>query len=252
LVKDLRKMVLDKTNDIEVKKQSINNPGVIQEIESIKTLIQSNKKSLEINIRQLGTIEQSIESIKLAQLKIVKLKEEIKDYSDEVKPYRWWQDNLPEFKRWIIEGFLPELEELTNHYLTEINTDFEVKFNTVKEKKSKAGEFKQEFHISIIDESSQERTMQTFSTGEKKRIAICTGFALRQLTLNRGSNNFQFLMIDEVIDSLDKVGVEEFSHIIDTIPGLKIIVSHNDEIKDNFGNLIRVTKTEGTSIIEQL
>ena len=107
------------------------------------------------------------------------------------------------------------------------------------------------FDLSIIDEHNEKRDLETYSGGESKRIGICVGFALRELTLTKGYSNFNFLLMDEVIDSLDETGIGEFFNLLNNVTGRKLLITHNTDLKTRFGNVIKVVKQEGKSHIIQ-
>ena len=151
----------------------------------------------------------------------------------------------------MIESFLPSFEEQTNSYLNKMEVGMRVRFDTLTEKKSKKGEFKEEFDLAIVDEQNKKRALETYSGGETKRIGVCVGFALRELTLNKGYSNFSFLLMDEVIDSLDETGIGEFFNLLDNITGLKLLITHNSDLKSRFSDVVRITKTDGKSTIHQ-
>ena len=58
------------------------------------------------------------------------------------------------------------------------------------------------------------------------------------------------MMFDEIIDGLDDTGVSEFFKLLRSIPGQKLIISHNDNLKSMFSNIIKVTRKNGTATAE--
>jgi DNA repair exonuclease SbcCD ATPase subunit len=103
----------------------------------------------------------------------------------------------------------------------------------------------------VIDTQGHKRSLETFSSGETKRVGVCTGFALRQLTLNKGYNAFDFLLMDEVVDSLDEMGINEFFGLLNQVSGLKLVISHTNELKTRFSHFILVVKEDGISKLVQ-
>ena len=202
---------------------------------------------------EYGTHFESVDNLyhksQLEQLDLMVEKEN--ELLGEVSNYHFWVEGFPSIRRWMIESFLPSFEEQTNSFLNNLEIGMRVRFDTIKEKKSKQNEFKEEFDLSIIDENNEKRDLETYSQGESKRIGVCVGFALRELTLNKGYSNFNFLLMDEVIDSLDETGIGEFMNLLNNITGMKLLITHNSDLKSRFGNVIRVTKTEGISDIIQ-
>ena len=192
-----------------------------------------------------------LESRTQDQAALDKLVEQETDYLEEIANYKYWVDGFPAIRRWMIESFLPTFEQQTNSYLGQMEVGMRCRFDTLKEKKSKAGQFKEEFDLSIIDENNEKRDLETYSQGETKRIGVCVGFALRELTLTKGYSNFNFLMMDEVIDSLDETGIGEFFNLLNNITGLKMLITHNTDLKTRFGNIITVRKQDGISTVVQ-
>jgi DNA repair exonuclease SbcCD ATPase subunit len=215
------------------------------------TTIEVNEKALE-NLRdtiarnqtRIEVFNKDIEALDKLKLKENELLAQFADY-------QFWVEGFPFIRRWMIESFLPSFEEQTNSYLNKMEVGMRVRFDTLKEKKSKKGEFKEEFDLSIIDEFNQKRDLETYSGGESKRIGICVGFALRELTLNKGYSNFNFLLMDEIIDSLDETGINEFFNLLNDITGLKLLITHNSDLKSRFSSVIRITKTDGQSTVIQ-
>ena len=155
----------------------------------------------------------------------------------------------------MIESFLPSFEEQVNTYLNHMEVGMRVRFQTFKEKKSKnkkGDKYKYQFNIEIIDENNNKRSIETYSAGESKRIGIAVGFALRELTLTRGYNTFEFLLLDEVVDSLDETGILEFFELLNVISGLKFVISHNSSLKTRFSKVIKVIKENGESTVAQI
>ena len=151
----------------------------------------------------------------------------------------------------MIESFLPTFEQQTNGYLNKMEVGMRCRFDTLTEKKSGKGQFKEAFDLSIIDENNEKRDLETYSSGETKRIGVCVGFALRELTLTKGYSNFNFLMMDEVIDSLDETGIGEFFNLLQSITGMKLLITHNTDLKTRFANTITIRKQDGVSTVIQ-
>jgi len=253
--------------------QEEKNQERVKKLKSKKTQLEFKLKKLpEVDISLRGDIESSIDvkdkkikekrdnisrneyiidSIKKDQKKEKEIKSEIEKLSKQIEKYNFWKNGFPEIKRWMINSFLPSFEEQTNHFLSKLEVGLRVYFDTLKAKKSKKGEFREAFDISIMDENNYKRDFETFSQGESKRIGICTGFALRELTLNKGYNAFDFLLIDEIVDSLDETGINEFFSLLNEISGLKLIISHDSSLKNRFSNVINFIKEDGITTVKQ-
>jgi len=73
--------------------------------------------------------------------------------------------------------------------------------------------------------------------------------ALRELTKERGSNRFDFFFMDEIADSLDESGLRELVSLLDETPAQKLVISHNDGLKNYFETITTVEMTNGVSTI---
>ncbi len=231
-LKKLPKVDVDLKDDIELS------------IETLQNKIKEYRDNISRN-------EYIIENIKKDLASKERIENQVKELNEEIDQYSFWKNGFPEIKRWMVNSFLPSFEEQTNHFLSKLEVGMRVYFDTLKAKKTKKGEFKEEFDISIMDESNHKRDFETYSQGESKRIGICTGFALRELTLNKGYNAFDFLLIDEVVDSLDDTGINEFFNLLNIISGLKLIISHDTPLKNRFTNVITFTKENGVTTVKQ-
>ena len=217
---------------------------IISTIEVNEGALENLKDTIARNQTRIEAFDKDVKDLD-------KLKEQEDGLLAQFADYQFWVEGFPSIRRWMIESFLPSFEEQTNSYLNKMEVGMRVRFDTLTEKKSKKGEFKEEFDLSIIDEQNKKRALETYSGGETKRIGVCVGFALRELTLNKGYSNFSFLLMDEVIDSLDETGIGEFFNLLDNITGLKLLITHNSDLKSRFCNVVRIAKTDGKSTIHQ-
>ena len=116
------------------------------------------------------------------------------------------------------------------------------------------------FHLTfkkgkISIEGTSDSTYQSLSNGEKRRLDISIQFALHDYIYTHCGIGFDTLFIDEVLDTLDTVGV---SNIIEVLSMKKsycslsriFVVTHNDELKDYFDSVLSVSKgTDGLTYI---
>ena len=242
--------------ELEKKKLSLNLklkriPTSDLTLADVQNEIATYNKKIDDCVDEVARLKAQLESRTQDQAALDKLVEQETDYLEEIANFKYWVDGFPAIRRWMIESFLPTFEQQTNSYLGQMEVGMRCRFDTLKEKKSKAGQFKEEFDLSIIDENNEKRDLETYSQGETKRIGVCVGFALRELTLTKGYSNFNFLMMDEVIDSLDETGIGEFFNLLNNITGLKMLITHNTDLKTRFGNIITVRKQDGISTVVQ-
>ncbi len=157
-------------------------------------------------------------------------------------------------RRWKIESFLPEFENISNKYVKDMKCGYQISLDTVKEKKSAKkdeNKYKLGFTINIIDECGYIRNIDTFSTGEGTRIAICLGLALREIAKQRSNMPFEFVLLDDIAGGIDESGGEQLVKILNNISGLKMVITQNNHLAKNFVNVINVIKENGISTVEK-
>ena len=213
--------------------------------------IETANKQLSNITDEVARLKAQLESRAQDQGQLDKMVDEESGTLDNIANYTYWVDGFPAIRRWMIEAFLPTFEQQTNGYLNKMEVGMRTRFDTLTEKKSGKGQFKEAFDLSIIDENNEKRDLETYSSGETKRIGVCVGFALRELTLTKGYSNFNFLMMDEVIDSLDETGIGEFFNLLQSITGMKLLITHNTDLKTRFANTITIRKQDGVSTVIQ-
>jgi len=213
--------------------------------------IESAKKKASDITDEIARLKAQLDSRAHDQDALDKMVEEESGFLEKIANYTYWVEGFPAIRRWMIEAFLPSFEQQTNGYLNKMEVGMRCRFDTLTEKKSGKGEFKEAFDLAIIDENNEKRDLETYSSGEAKRIGVCVGFALRELTLTKGYSNFNFLMMDEVIDSLDETGIGEFFNLLQSISGMKLLITHNSDLKTRFANTIIIRKQDGVSTVIQ-
>ena len=116
------------------------------------------------------------------------------------------------------------------------------------QKQLKSGEFRESIDI-VIRNNGIIRTYNQLSAGEKKRIDIAFLFAIADISPVKSN----LMVLDEVLDlSLDGSGTEMVMDILikksaelDSL----IVISHKEELKELFQNVLTVYKENGISYI---
>lgn len=90
-------------------------------------------------------------------------------------------------------------------------------------------------------------TYQSLSNGEKRRLDISIQFAIHDYIYTHCGIGFDTMFIDEVLDTLDSVGVTNIIEVLNlkkTYCSMDriFIVTHNDELKDYFDSVLSVSK----------
>lgn len=99
------------------------------------------------------------------------------------------------------------------------------------------------------------QNFKSLSGGEKFRISLALRVAMSDISSRYGGSCLEFLLLDEVNSPLDRYGVETlFVNVIKSLEDkYKILtITHDENLKEKFENVINVTKINGESEIEFL
>ncbi|MCI4463045.1 MAG: SMC family ATPase [Caldisericum sp.] len=150
----------------------------------------------------------------------------------------------------IMSEYLPHLENEVNSFLQRLTDGgMYLKFQTVKSDKNSE---KPTLDILIYDRGT-ERRYELFSGGEKFRIDFSLRLGIAKFLAHIRNATLEMLVIDEGFGSQDARGR---TNILEEINAIKsdfkkiLVISHLNEIKENFTNQIRVVKDENGSRIE--
>ncbi len=144
----------------------------------------------------------------------------------------------------LIEQALPELEAQANDILLKLSDNtMSVSFNTQRELKTRA-HLKETLDI-VISDGSSTRDYETFSGGEAFRVNFAIRLALSRVLSQRAGAKLQTLVIDEGFGNQDARGrqllIEAISMIENDFEKI-LVITHIDELKDQFPTRIEVEK----------
>lgn len=148
----------------------------------------------------------------------------------------------------FVEETVLKLQELTNKHLWQIDPGKTVIFKT----KSKTE--KETLDIYILDKTDKRgvRLYERYSGGEKTIINLSIRLALSQLLNERATKKIGFLILDEVFGALCEINGSKVNAILNQIRSQFnqiFVISHTD-IRDQFENLIQVTRYNDYSTVE--
>jgi DNA repair exonuclease SbcCD ATPase subunit len=236
-----------------------------EDINSIEKYIMQLKEKYSNNIEKLPLLKEENKSLLekiYTNKKIIidynlNLKEKnkisilIKEFEVKIANYKFWEKSFLEIRRLIIQSILPKIEELTNYFLNEMDTPFEISLDTLREYKTSQN-LKEEFNIKIIDKSNKTMfPIHMHSTGERKRIGIAVCMALLELKTLNNKKILNFRFFDEVLDNLDSIGIDKFLDILNKDDNQNFIISHNDLLKSRFNKVLMINKTNGVSYVKR-
>ena len=146
----------------------------------------------------------------------------------------------------IIEAALPELETEANRLLSRLS-DGRMSIRLETQKELKKGGTQETLDIILSDELGH-RPYELYSGGEAFRANLALRIALSRLLARRAGAALQTLFIDEGFGTQDARGRENLVdaiHLIKDEFALVLVITHIDELKDQFPVRIQVTKEEG-------
>ncbi|MCX2727467.1 SMC family ATPase [Thermomicrobium sp. 4228-Ro] len=149
----------------------------------------------------------------------------------------------------ILENVLPELAETANDILDRLpGNTLRLDFATQRERVSGDGAI-ETLDILISDEFGQ-RPYELYSGGEAFRINFALRVALSLLLAQRAGRRLETLVIDEGFGTQDTKGREGLVQALQAVRdrfALILVVTHLEELKDQFPQRIEVTKTPSGS-----
>jgi exonuclease SbcC len=151
----------------------------------------------------------------------------------------------------IMENVTEDLRKYTNTILRHICSE-PMSIEFVTQRQTGSGNWKEDFEVKISIDSSVV-DFEDLSGGEQVRVAFALRLALSRLLMRRVGSNIQFLLLDEIDQSLDRYGIEVLAESIHALSDeFKILViTHNEFMKEKFDHIITVQKQDTGSILKQ-
>ena len=191
---------------------------------------------------ELETKKKKEQEIAMDKVKIDKAKQDFFIYSELTNAFG--KDGIPLL---VIENALAELQSEVQRQL-EVMTDGSVMVEFRTQKELKSGKISDTLDILVSDHEGI-RDFNLYSGGERMRVALAIRLGLSKLLSRRAGKRFDILIIDEISD-LDVHGMGKFVELIHQVArdyGQIFVVSHIDELKDRFQQVIQVVKTSDGS-----
>jgi len=149
----------------------------------------------------------------------------------------------------IIDSVLPEIEDEANRLLSRMtNGRMSVALST--QRATQKGTVAETLDVTISDELGT-RAYELFSGGEAFRINLALRIALSKLLAHRAGAQIPTLIVDEGFGTQDAAGRERLIEAMNAVSSdfeCMIVITHLDELKDQFEQQIHVEKTSEGSI----
>lgn len=220
---------------------------------AITSKLEQLSKSYESSIKLITSATENIKRLKDEIGTLTKKRDQIKEQETLLKSQLSYIDfwimgfgdkGLPSF---LLDDSLPFLNEAANNYLNFLAPEFDLYFDTQREKRT--GDQAEDFTVLIDDDP---RKYYSLSGGERKRIDLAILFALASYQNQFVSSNLLFL--DEIFANLDEIGR---SAVLDLFAYEKkqgrtiFVVTHLDDLKDSviWDQVLVVEKKNGVASI---
>jgi exonuclease SbcC len=222
-------------------------PALMLESETAQRTLNENRGRLAVAQKDLGAAQQNLHHVEEVALQLeakeaeyTKLVSEREIYAELVKAF-----GKKGIQAMLIETAIPELEREANELLGRM-TDNQMHMRFETQRETKKGDTSETLEIHIADEQGTRR-YDLYSGGEAFRINFAIRIALSKMLARRAGANLQTLIIDEGFGSQDGRGrerlVEAINHIQSDFNRI-LVITHLQELKDQFPVQIEITKTE--------
>lgn len=239
--------------EIDCNSKLKNRESELSEIEYHNKTVETKKQDIENKIKEISEeenpyntiLENNNKQLETKELEIKNREKELKELNDKYRYYEFWvtgygKSGIPNL---IVEKFLSLLENNINNYLFNIS---DTRVQLTAQSQTKSGSAREKIGFNILTNNRSITNYISYSGGERHRIKAATLFGFNKLM-----SNFNFLFLDEVLElSLDKKGNMQ---MIDTLinkanEGYTLfVISHQEDIKSKFSDVLSVEEKEGIS-----
>lgn len=226
--------IQSKTNRIKNYEDSIESCDI--KIKLIKEEKQDEEKITNL-IKKIGELQENVS----------KLDKQIVEKEDEKFKVEQWIYRFKKFHSHLANKAIKSIESYTNYYLDRIKSDLNIKLDGFKMKAD--GKMSEKISATVLRNGLEKGLFDKFSGGEKVRIDVCCILALQKLVnLNSKSGGFDFLALDEIIESVDGLGSESIMYALNDLNQTIEVITHTNFSK-NYPHNITVRKKNDISEI---
>jgi DNA repair exonuclease SbcCD ATPase subunit len=234
----------------ECDKEKIDVEGQIKLAHSeIRNLEETGRKNVERIQSELKKKKKYIKELSQRLKEFAKEKEEL---TEQILYLDFWIEGFSNrgIKSLLIDEIIPELNNRIAYYASTLLDDsIRIEFDT--ETTLKSGETRDKFNIKLFKDE-EEIQYEPCSSGEKGRIDTAILLALQNLIFNRSAKGSTIMILDEIFEHLDIIGIERTVNLLKEESDDKAIfvISHQNELQDYFENSIIIKNEEGISTLE--
>lgn len=239
-----------------------------RKIESLITTLENEISSSEIQINLLktnkGNYSKEIEKIEKGEVvksrvseyedKILNAKQELNKILNKITVQEelrisnsQWKFHFIRFNTYLANKSLKNIEKITNSFLKKANMDLSIRLDGYKTLSN--GETRENIDIVVYRNGILVGNLWKLSEGELARIEISTLLCFQYfINLSCEGRGLDFLGVDEVLESVDKKGIENICYNLNSLNKTVFLITHASHDK-TFPNLITARKQNGKTKI---
>ena len=229
--------------DLNLKATEISTKKVEKEILETSTMTNISPIINEIR-KSISESKSKIEELIVQKDECNSLKQEL---LDNVVNKQTWIINFKQFLVYLTNKSLLHIQGLCNNFLEKIDTDLRIKIEGFKYLSD--GSTKDKITVNVLRGEVEEEDYRCFSGGEKGKLIFSTILAFQSLINNNSkSGGLDLLLIDEILDSVDGVGMSSFISALNNLNKTILLTTHiNTEEKDE--NVLLIKKVNNKSYV---
>jgi len=221
----------------------------------VKEAMADMKKAMDEKNPYQERLEIAQKKVDKYNKKITQLKMDFAEKNEEAAHIQFWvkgfsNQGLPSY---ILDSVMPFITERANHYLEILaDGDITMEFKTQRELKSQAGQVRDEIDIRWTIEGNEDVTP---SGGQQKKMEIATDLALMDLVASQESGHIDLLIMDEVLDGLDREGRNRVMLLLQEIRARRntiFVISHESDLAEMFEKQVKAIKHDGDTSVERM
>lgn len=233
----LQKDISRRESKIEDAENSIKNfESIISDIE--KTDVDSSQKDLN---KKVESLNKDLESL----LKRQTLK------NNEYNRLKEQENNFIDYKGFLANTKVQELNDMTNYYLDKFQSDLRVNISGFT--KQKNGKIKEKISVKMLRDGVDAGSFSKFSDGEQARVLISNILAMADLVNMNcdAGKGFGLFCLDELMSAVDFGGNRFILKVLNEVGITCLMISHG-LVEEGYENVTVVEKTNGVSIIKNI
>lgn len=254
IISNFKKELDDKNKELDNIKQELSLYNLDESVEIKKTISDLNKVKISITqeIQSLNkdityysnliAVSSNTLSLKKDDLKNkASLNDSVKILTDKYKNHQlviesFSSSGIPNL---IIQNILDDLQNEANELLVKIRPGLQLSFYVEKTRSDGAQDDTLDIKYYL---NNRERDYDQLSGAQKISVSFSLKLGLSFLLQKMFGAEIKLLLLDEIDQSLDKIGVDAFADIVKVFQNdFKILViTHNDRLKDKFSHAIVV------------